>query len=485
VAAVVAALAIWRSRSNPESAAPGAAAPGEIRSVVVLPLENLSHDPAQDYFADGMTDELITKLSGISALRVISRTSALHYKGSKKSLPEIAKELNVDAAVEGSVLRSNDRVRINARLSRVPSEAPIWSEGYERDLKDVLALQSDVASAIARAIRVKVAPSESAQLVSKGTVDPEAYQLYLQGRTSFSRFTPDSLKASNDYFNLAIAKDPSYALAYAGLADSYIQLAGRLLPPREVMPKARTAIEHALDLAPSLGEAHSSRAQVRLFYEFDWPGASEDFARAAELSGGAALVHQMRGLFFAAQGHADESLAEAKRALDLDPVSSSSSCMKARLLYYARRYDDAIRQYEKALQADPTATGSCAWAIFAYHATGRFDQGIAAAQHSIDVSPNEMLPRAALARGLGMAGRKDEAEKALATLTELSKKRFVSEYEFAAATSGWKPEDCLSWLEKGYEGRVGMLVYLKADAVFDGLRKDPRFQEVVRRVGIP
>src|SRR5262249_20898162 len=186
-----------------------------------------------------------------------------------------------------------------------------------------------------------------------------------------------------------------------------------------------------------------------------------------------------------AQGRTEESLEEGKRALDLDPVGSSSSCMKARLLYYARRYEDAIQQYKKTLDADPTATGSCTWAIFAFHATNRFDEAIAAARHSIDVSPNEMLPRAALARAYGVAGKRAEAEAALGALADIAKKRFVSEYEFAAASSGWKPEESLAWLEKAYQGRVGMLVYLKVDSDFDGMRADPRFQDLVKRVGIP
>ena len=485
VALAAAGFALWRLAGSRARLPASPAAAAEIKSLAVLPLENLSHDPAQDYFADGMTDELIAKLSNISALRVISRTSAMHYKGLKKSLPEIARELDVDAVVEGSVLRSNDRVRINARLIMVPSERQMWADGYERDLRDVLALQSDVAGAIVREIRVKVAPQEHSLLASQATVNPEAYQLYLQGRTAFSRFTPDSLTKSAEYFNLAIAKDPGYALAYAGLADSYIQLAGRLLPPHEVMPKARTAIQRALELNKNLGEGHSSLAQVKLFYEYDWESARTEYRRALEMSSGSVLIHQMNGLFLSAQGRSEESLAEAKRALDFDPVSSNSGCMRARLLYYARQYDEAIRQYRKTLETDPTATGACTWAIFAFHQTSRFAEAIAAAKAAIDVSPNEMLPRAALARAYGVSGNREEADKAIQKLRDLATRRFVSEYEFAVANSGWNREESLAWLEKGYQGRVGMLVYLKVDAVFDGLRSDPRFQDLIRRIGIP
>ncbi len=465
---------------------PAAASPtAEIRSLAVLPLENLSRDPAQDYFADGMTDELISKLSNLSALRVISRTSAMRYKGGKKPLPEIARELKVDAVVEGSVLRSNNRVRINARLLRAPGETQIWSDSYERDLRDVLALQSEIASAIAREVRIKIDPEESSRLASKREVDPEAYQAYLKGRVAFSRFTPESLTQAVEYFNRAIARDPNYALAYAGLADSDIQLAGRLLPPRDVMPKAKAAIEHALRLDESLGEGHSSLAQVKLFYDFDWEGARAEFGRASELNPRSALIHQMTALFLAAQGKANESLAEAGRALEFDPVSTSSGCLRARLLYYARRYDQAIDLYRKTLETDPTVAGHCTWASFAFQKVSRFEEAITAARRLADASPNEMLPRAALARAYGVMGNRDEARKILQQMTELSKRRFISEYDFAMASSGWDPETSMAWLEKGFEGRSGLHVYLKVDGAFDDLRSDPRFQELVRRLAIP
>ncbi len=481
---LAAVLVLWQRqgfRSRP--AAP--AGPPEIKSLVVLPLENLSHDPEQDYFADGMTDELIAKLSNISALRVISRTSAMHYKGLKKSLPEIARELQVDAVVEGSVLRSNSRVRINARLMRVPGEKQMWAEGYERDVRDILALQGEVATAIAREIRIKIAPEENSQLARKATLDPEAYQFYLQGRASFTRFTPESLTKAVEYFNLAIGKDPNFALAYAGLADTYIQLAGRLLPPHEVMPKARTAIQHALELDPSLGEGHASLAQVKLFYEFDWEGAREEYRRALELNPRSALIHQANGLFLSSQGRSDEALAESARALDFDPVSTNSGCLRARLLYYAREFDQAISLYRKTVETDPTVAGHCTWSSLAFQQRSRFPESIAAAKQASEASPNEMLPRAVLARAYGVTGNKAEAQKVLHHFRELAKRRFISEYDFAVANSGWNPEESLAWLEKCYRNRAGLIVYLRMDSAFDGLRSDPRFQDLVRRIGIP
>ena len=470
------------SAPRPPATEPGTS---EIRSLVVLPLENLSRDPSQDYFADGMTDELISKLSNLSALRVISRTSAMRYKGAKKPLPEIARELKVDAVVEGSVLRSNNRVRINARLIRAANETQIWSEGYERDLRDILALQSDVAGAIAREVRVKIAPEESSRLASKSEVDPEAYQAYLQGRIAFSRVTPESLTQAVEYFNLAIAKDPNYALAYAGLADAHIQLAGRLAAPTKAMPMAKTSIERALKLDESLGEAHSSLAQVRLFYDFDWEGARAEFRRALELNPRSALIHQMNGLFFAAQGKASEALSESGRVLEFDPVSTSSGCVRARLFYYARRYDDAIDLYRKTLETDPTVAGHCTWSSFSFQKVSRWPEAVTAAKRAAEASPNEMLPRAALARAYGSMGNTEEARRVVREMHELAKRRFISEYDFAAAYSGWDPENCLTWLEKAYDGRVGLLVYLNVDSIFDDLRSNPRFQSLVRRLNIP
>jgi serine/threonine-protein kinase len=482
IGVLLAVVLLWKSGREERKPAP-ASAPTEIGSLAVLPLQNLSQDPAQEYFADGMTDELISRLSRISALRVISRTSAMRYKGSKKSLPEIARDLQVDAVVEGSVAREGDRVRINARLIDA-AERQMWSESYDRELRDVLSIQSDVASAIAREIRVKVAPEESTQLASKGPVDPVAYQAYLQGRVAYSRFTPESLARAEDYFDQAIAKDPLYALAYAGLADTYIQLAGRVRPPREVMPKARKAIDRALELDPNLGEAYASLGQTKLFYEFDWEGAESDLEAALERNGGSALIRQTNGLFLAARGRTEEALEEADLIVRLDPVSSSSGCLRTRLLYYARRYDDSIAQYEKTRVADPTVAGFCTFAIFAYQAKGRFDEAIAEAKRISEASPNEILPRAALARSYGVMGNREEAERAVRAMADLSKRRFISEYDFALANSGWNHDATIRWLEKAYEGRVGLLVYAGVDSVWDGLRGQARFQDLLRRIGV-
>jgi tetratricopeptide (TPR) repeat protein len=293
------------------------------------------------------------------------------------------------------------------------------------------------------------------------------------------------LTRAAEYFNLAIAKDPDFALAYAGLADTDIQLAGRLLPPHEVMPRARTALERALELDRSLGEGHASLAQVRLFYEFDWAGAREEYRRALEMNPRSALIHQMNGLFLSAQGRSDEALVESARALDFDPVSTNSGCLRARLFYYARQYDQAISLYRKALETDPTVAGHCTWSSLAYQQRSRFPESIAAAKQASEASPNEMLPRAVLARAYGLMGNKAEAQRVLDHFRDVSKRRFISEYDFAVANSGWNSEEALAWLEKGYQNRAGLLVYLGVDSSFDDLRSDPRFQDLIRRIGIP
>jgi tetratricopeptide (TPR) repeat protein len=361
----------------------------------------------------------------------------------------------------------------------------MWSDSYERELKDILSIQSDVASAIAREIRVTVAPEESTQLAIRGPVDPDAYQFYLKGRVSFSRFTPESLAEAEEYFRRAIAKDPQYALAYAGLADTYVQLAGRARPPRETMPKARAAVERALELQPNLAEAYSSLGQVKLFFEFDFEGAGAEYGRALAANPGSPLVHQVHALYLAASGRTEESLAEAKRVLDLDPVSIGAGCMRARLLYYARQYDEAISQYERTVAADPTVAGFCTFAIFAFEQKGRFTEAVEAAKRSSAASPNEVLQRAVLARSYGVMGNRAEAEKVVAGMVALTKRRFVSQYDFALAYSGWNKEETLRFLERAFEGREGLLVYAKVDAAWDDLRGEPRFQEIVRKIGIP
>ena len=331
---------------------PGSQPPRVIRSLAVLPLENLSGDASQEYFSDGMTDELITELGQISELRVISRTSVMTYKGAHKSLPQIAQELNVDAVVEGTVLRSGEQVRITAQLIQAAADKHLWAQSYEGNLQDMLALQKKVAQSIAEEIRIKLTPHEQAVLKNSKRVNPEAYEAYLKGRYSWNKRTADGLKKAAVYFNQAIEKDPNYAQAYAGLADSYALLGDweyGVLAPKEAYPRAKAAATKALDLDSTLGEAHISLAFCLDGFDWDWESAGREFRRGIELNPGYATGHHWYAWHLAALGRNDEAVAEMKKAESLDPLSLIISADLAEELLIAHRYDEAIRQSRKTM----------------------------------------------------------------------------------------------------------------------------------------
>ncbi|MCL5005864.1 MAG: tetratricopeptide repeat protein, partial [Acidobacteria bacterium] len=333
-------LAVFIHRGPPSVASIPA-----IHSLAVLPLENLSGDPEQEYFADGMTGELITDLGTISALRVISRQSVMRYKDSKKPLPEIARELNVDAIVEGTVRRSGDRVRITANLLYAPTDRHLWSETYERDLRDVLSLQDEVARSIASQIKIKVTPQEHARLASARPVNPEAHRFYLLGRSYWNKRTAEGFKIAIGHFQRAIEIDPTYASAYAGLADSYILLSNYgLLPPKEAMPRGTAVAQKALVIDESLAEAHTSLAWACTEYDWNWPVCEREYKRAIELNPNYATAHHWYGDYLSAMGRHREAIAELERAQQFNPLSPIiSSCLGYRY-YYAREYEEAIRK---------------------------------------------------------------------------------------------------------------------------------------------
>lgn len=452
----------------------------------MLPLENLSGDPAQEYFTDGMTEELISELAKIGALRVISRTSVMRYKRTKQPLPQVARELQVDGLVEGSVVRSGDRVRVTANLIQANPEKHLWADSYARDLRDVLALQSDVATAIAREIQVKLTPADQQRLASPRQVDPEAYEAYLRGLYSWHLFTLDGFRSAVDYYNQAIEKDPGYARAYSGLADSYAQLAGRLLPPNEAMPKAKAAALKALALDDRLAESHLSLGYVKFYYEYDWAGAEEEFKRALQLNPGYPGMHSVYAFYLATRNRFDEALAEIRRASELEPSPGFWSCGEARILYYARRYDQAIELHRKTRERYPRAGMPCASLGMAYMQENRFEEAIRQYEVTIARSGEETLPTAALGYAYARAGNRAEANKVLNQLLSLRQKRFVSAYDMAVLYVGLgDKEQVFVLLNKAVEEHAGLLVYLKVDPVFDPLRSDPRFQDLLRRIGLP
>lgn len=463
-----------------------AGGPFQIQSLAVLPLENLSGDPKEDYFADGMTDALITDLSQIRALRVISRTSVMQYKGTHKPLPQIARELKVDAIVEGSVVRSGDRVRISAELIQAASEQNLWAQKYERDFSDVLALQSDVASAVVSEIQIRLTQQEQTRLATTRPVVPAAYEAYLQGRYYASKRTGEDLTRSLTYFQQAIKLDPTYAPAYAGLADTYTLLSDYgTAPATEVLPKAEEAAKKALQLDDKLAEAHASLGLSRYDY-LQWPGVEAEYQRAIELNPGYATAHHWYALALAETGREEEAIAEIKLAQELDPRSLIINSNVAWCFYLGRRYDDAIAQARKTLELDPAFAAAHGYLGQAYLEKGMYDEAIRELRKAISLSGGEISYKAELGNAYAVAGRKNEAYPLLQELLQLSRHQYVSPYSLALVYAGLDDRDqALEWLNKALEQRNVHLMSIRLHPRFARLRSDPLFKDLVRRIGLP
>ena len=475
ILAAIAAFSFWRqSHTRPV-----------IRSLAVLPLDNPSHDLAQEYFADGMTEELINSLAKIEALKVISRTSAFTYKGVKnKSLPQIARELNVDAVVEGSVLQSGKRVRITVQVFDGKSERQLWVQSYEEDLRDVLALQGQVASAIAREIRVQLTPQEQQRIARSRQVDPEAYLAYSYGRYWWNKRTPEELQKGIEYFHDAIAKDPSYAPAYAGLADAYSLLGSigsDVLPPSEVMPKARAAALQAVKLDDNLAEAHTSLAYVRLSYDWDLSSAEREFKRAIDLNPGYATAHHWYAHYFLASAQPERALAEMRRAQVLDPLSLSITVGLGWCLYHAHRYDEAIQQYRSTFAIDPNfslAHSTLGMALVQKHS---YDEAVAEFNKALALPGSHSFALANIARAYALSGRPEEARKVLRNLERSARQQYVPAMYVAAVYSALGESDpSIRWIEKAFEERSDYMIYLQTEPSVDGLRSDPRFHDFLK-----
>lgn len=458
-----------------------------IRSLAVLPLESLSSDASQDYFADGMTDELISDLGQISALRVISRTSVMAYKHARKPLPQIARELNVDAVVEGTVLRSGDQVRITAQLIEASTDKHLWSQSYEGELRDTLALQSKVARAIADQIQVSLNPREQAALKSAKVVNPEAYVSYLKGRYFWNKRTADNLKVALAYFKQAIDEDPAYAQAYSGLADTYALLGDwqyAVMSPKEALPKAKAAAIKALELDSALGEAHNSLAFCLDGFDWAFDSAGKEFLRAIELNPGYATAHHWYAWHLALLHRYDEALAEMRKAENLDPLSLVINADLAELLALAHSYDESILQSRKTIEMDPNFGLAYNHLGQAYLQKHMNDEAVAELQKAVQLSGGSPTCIANLARAYVASGKRSEAEKLLSDLKKRSNPSHSLASEIAVIyTSLGDTDQAMNWLEKGYEGRFNPGVLLRPG--FDPLRSDPRFEDLVRRVGLP
>jgi eukaryotic-like serine/threonine-protein kinase len=474
---------LWKaSRHNRASVA----LPGAIQSLAVLPLENLSGDPAQDYFSDGMTDALITELSHIRKLRVISRTSVMQYKHTQKSIGDIARDLNVDAVVEGSVVRANGRVRISAKLIQTSIEQSLWADSYERDFTDVLALQSDVATAIARGIQVELSAPEASQLASRRSVVPEAYEAFLKGRFEAEKRSPQGILNSEQFFRDAIAKDPTYAAAYAGLADSLLNLTTyEIRPPAEAMPAAKAAAEKALALDEGLAEAHSSLAAIR-FYHLEWDGVESEFQRAIALDPGYATAIHWYALSLAGMGRHDESITEIKLARDRDPRSLIINANVGWCYYVAGDIDRAIEEDKNTLRLGPGFIVGHGYLGQAYLEKKLYDQAIEEFQQTVSLAPGDMSRKAELGNAYAQAGQNERAQEILQEFLHAPRGKYISPYDWAMLYAGMgKRQETLSWLEKAFQERSARLANLAVHPQFAFLRGDARFENLLVRMNVP
>jgi TolB-like protein/DNA-binding winged helix-turn-helix (wHTH) protein/Tfp pilus assembly protein PilF len=458
-------------------------------SLVVLPLENLSGDKEQEFFADGMTDELIANLAKIRSLRVISRSTAMAYKGTRKPLSQIAQELNVGAVVEGTVLRVGSRVRITAELVRVSTDRHLWADTYESQMGDVLALQNRVSSAIVNEIRINLTPEERERLAKTPAVSPEAYENYLKGLYYWNKRSDENLTRAIAYFERAAHEDPQYALAYAGLSDCYAIISAEIfgtMAASEAAPKAKAAALHALDVDPTLAEADTSLATVKFNYDWDWPGASEGFEHAIGLNPSYATAYQRYSLYLMAMGQVQDSFAQIQKARELDPLSISINFSLGWRLYMARQYDRAIAQLRDTLEMDPSYELPHLVVGQAYEQKGDFASAIHELKKAVELSHGTPLMVSALAHAYARAGDKIEAEKLLAELVAESTKQYVSPYYLAVVYVGLgRDQQAMDWLEKAFADRSNGLVFLKVEPELDSLRANPRFIALQKKLGFP
>jgi len=460
-----------------------------IRSLAVLPLQNLSGDAAQEYFADGMTEELITELSRIHALKVISHTSVTEYKGTKKHLPQIARELGVDGILEGSIVREGDQVRVTVQLLDGPNDRHIWSEDYQREVRGILTLQREMAQAIAHQIRIQLTPQQQARVSSGRVVNPEAYEAYLKGRSFITSdfLTPQQLRTAQGYFEKSIQKDPGFALGYVGLADCYVYLAlfDQISPERGYRP-AEEALHKALELDDSIGEAHATLALLKWRHDWDWTAAEREFDNAIALAPNFGCAHLNRSYYLSWKGRRTEAMAELAKSRELDPGYSFDNTESA-AYYQSRDYQGLVEASRRAVASNPNE-----WPVYyflgvGYEGSGKRAHAIPAYQKALEMSDGDPDPTAALAHAYAMTGRRAEAEKILHELERRSKSVYVSPYIIATIYAGLGDKDrAFGFLEKAYQERCWDIAwFLKADLRIDNLRSDPRFQALLQRVGLP
>jgi TolB-like protein/DNA-binding winged helix-turn-helix (wHTH) protein/Tfp pilus assembly protein PilF len=459
------------------------------KSLIVLPIENLSGDKDQEYFADGMTDDLIANLAKIRSLRVISRSTAMAYKGTRKPLSQIASELNVDAVFEGTVLRVGNRVRITAELVQVSTDRHLWAETYESQMGDILALQNRVSSAIVNEIRINLTPEDQERLARNPAVAPEGYENYLKGRYYWNKRSDENLTRAIGYFEEATHQDPQYALAYAGLSDCYAIISAEIfgtMPAADAAPKAKAAALRALEIDPKLSEAETSLATVKFNYDWDWSAAAAGFAKSIQDNPSYATAYQRYSLYLMAMGRPEDSVEQINKARELDPLSISINFSLGWRFYMARQYDRAIEQLRNTLEMDPSYELPHLVLGLSYAQKGNFGLAIPELRKAVELSHGTPLMTSALANAYARSGNKAEAERLLADLITESKKQYVSPYYFAVVYVGLgKPEEAIDWLEKAFADRSNGLVFLKVEPELDDLRSNPRFVVLQQKLNFP
>jgi TolB-like protein/DNA-binding winged helix-turn-helix (wHTH) protein/Tfp pilus assembly protein PilF len=456
-------------------------------SLAVLPLENLSDDPAQEYFADGMTDELIGDLAQLRSLRVISRTSVMHYKGGKQTVPQIGRELAVDAVIEGTVEREKNRVRIRVQLIEAASDRHLWARTYDYELKDVLLLQSTAAHDIASEIQGRVEqPPASLRPNSARTVQPDAYEAYLKGRYFWNQRTEAGLNKSIEFFQDAIAKDPAFAAAYAGLAGSYSLLGSESLPPEIARAKARAAAGKALELDPASAEGHAELGLIEFYYDWNWQKAEQEFQRAIELNPSYATTHQWYSHYLRAMGRLPEALQQAQQAQQSDPLSLSINTTLAARYRDLSDFKQAVEVVQRTLELDPNFAPGHELLASVYEQQRDFQSDISELQKASALSKDNPTSLAHLGRAYALSGNPDEARKIAERLQRTARQHYVPAWDMAVLFAGMGDANtAFRWLEQSYAKRESQMPFLKVDYRMDPLRADPRFQNMLRRVRLP
>jgi serine/threonine protein kinase/Tfp pilus assembly protein PilF len=461
-------------------------APGKT-SIAVLPFEDISPKKDQEYYCNGLAEDLITRLNKIEALKVPGRTSSFSFKGKGSSLREIGEKLKVDNILEGSLRKAGNKLRVTVRLIKAADGYPIWSDEYQRDAEDVFDLKDEICLAIIDKLELKLLRGEMEKLVKRHTENPEAYNLYLLGNHYYNKWTHEGAKKARDYYEEATKEDPEYAAAYVGLAKSYIQLGAEqgLFSPREVFPQAKRAVERALEIDKTLSEAHTALGTIKFYYDWDWEGAEVELKRGIELNPNSAVAHDDYSIYLEAVGRADEAIAEAKHSLELDPLSLIANSDLGVHYMAAQQYDEALDQLNKTIELDPNFN-YLHWNLgYVYLAMGMLQEAIAALEKAVALSGEHPGVKAVLGLAYAKADRKGEALKILEELKQLSTGRYVPSLRIDHIYIGLGENDlALEWLEKAYEERDATLIWLKTNHVYDSLRSDPRFKALLKKMGL-